>query len=259
MQQLNGQQPKDDKGPAPMDIGATWKGKGKGKGKKGHHRGKGKSTFKGKGYNNTYPYNNKGKGKAMVPSVKEIHLKVHQKATPAKASHHLPKEKERTTPQHAINVANKITLPGTVEFPSTTTTRENKATCQIQHTMVQRPTTEWPILVQSGFDTARLCQHITTCVATTTTGIIQFTGHQLCRRGPHCWHRRSPRKLRVKDIIVWGDHDRQWSRSPFLSTLVWNIIPTPSSWRVIETSTANSHRQQHLRLWISLDSCCEPT
>ena len=77
----------------------------------------------------------KEKEKAMVPSVKEIHSKVHQKATPAKASHHLPKEKERTTPQHATNVANKVTLPGTVEFPSTTTTWENKATCQIQHTI----------------------------------------------------------------------------------------------------------------------------
>ena len=77
----------------------------------------------------------KEKDKAMVPSVKEIHSKVHQKATPAKASHYLTKEKERTTPQHATNVANKVTLPGTVEFPSTTTTWENKATCQIQHTI----------------------------------------------------------------------------------------------------------------------------
>ena len=139
MQQLNGQQPKDDKGPAPMDIGATWKGKGKGRGKKDHHKGKGKTTYKGKGYNNTYHYNvtttTKEKEKALVPSVKEIHSKVHQKATPAKASHHLTKEKDRTTPQHDINVANKVTLPGTGEFPSTTTTWENKATCQIQHTI----------------------------------------------------------------------------------------------------------------------------
>ena len=38
MQQLNGEQPRDDKGLAPMGIGATWKGKSKGKGKKGHHK-----------------------------------------------------------------------------------------------------------------------------------------------------------------------------------------------------------------------------
>ena len=68
MQQLNGQQPKDDKGPAPMDIGATWKGKNnKGKGKKGHHKGKGKPSGKGKGYGNNYYYSNKGKGKHYGP------------------------------------------------------------------------------------------------------------------------------------------------------------------------------------------------
>ena len=156
----------------------------------------------------------KEKEKAMVPSVKEMLSKVHQKATPAKASHHLTKEKERTTPQHATNVANKVTLPGNVEFPSTTTTWENKATCQIQHTIgttthAQQYDPSWynQDLTQQGFANTsqqpRLCQHITTCVATTTTGIIQFsTGHQLCRRGPHCWHRRSPRRLIVKDIIV---------------------------------------------------------
>ena len=137
MQQLNGQQPKDDKGPAPMDIGATWKGEGKGKGKKGHHKGKGKESQHTKERNTTTPTTTttKEKEKAMVPSVKEIHSKVHQKATPAKASHYLTKEKERTTPQHATNVANKVTSPGTVEFPSATTTWENKATCQIQHTI----------------------------------------------------------------------------------------------------------------------------
>ena len=78
MQQLSGQQPKDDKGPAPMVIGATWKGKGKGKGKKGHHKGKGKSTYKGKGYNNTYHYNNKGKGKGYGLMGQGNPLKVHQ-------------------------------------------------------------------------------------------------------------------------------------------------------------------------------------
>ena len=83
----------------------------------------------------TTPTTTTTKEKEMVPSVKEIHSKAHQKATPAKASHHLPKERERTTPQHATNAANKVTLPGTEEFPSTTTTWENKATCQIQHTV----------------------------------------------------------------------------------------------------------------------------
>ena len=99
MQQLNGQQPKDDKGPAPMDIGATWKGKGKGKGKKGHHKGKGKSTYKGKGYNNTYHYNNKGKGKGYGPIGQGNPFKGSSKGNPGKGKS-LPykgKGKDNTT------------------------------------------------------------------------------------------------------------------------------------------------------------------
>ena len=65
IQQLNGQQPKDDKGPAPMDIGATWKGKGKGNGKKGHHKGKGKSTYKRKGIQQHLPLQQQRKRKRL--------------------------------------------------------------------------------------------------------------------------------------------------------------------------------------------------
>ena len=93
MQQLNGQQPKDDKGPAQMDIGATWKGKGKGKGKKGHHKGKGKSTYKGKGYNNTYHYNNKGKGKGYGPISQGNPFKGSPKGNPGKGKSSPPKGK----------------------------------------------------------------------------------------------------------------------------------------------------------------------
>ena len=56
-------------GPAPMDIGATYKGRGKGKGKhkgkgfnKGGHKGKGYQRERGKGYGGYGSYN-KGKGK----------------------------------------------------------------------------------------------------------------------------------------------------------------------------------------------------
>jgi hypothetical protein len=63
MQQLNNPSNKDDKGPAPKDVGeATWTGKGKSKGKKLHHKGTGKQRYKGK------RHGIKGKGKQTVQS-----------------------------------------------------------------------------------------------------------------------------------------------------------------------------------------------
>ena len=50
----------DSQGPAPMDIGAAWKGKGKGK--KGKGKGKGKGFMKGKGKGMMM----KGKGKGLM-------------------------------------------------------------------------------------------------------------------------------------------------------------------------------------------------
>lgn len=122
MQQLTNQQP-DDKGPAPMDIGAATKGKkGKGKGKsKGHHNGK------GKGYNQ-HPTKDITTAKAKAngsPSDRAILSKDQTKVMAAKENNHhqtTAKAKENHQQQLATNVASQVTSPRTAEFPSTTTT-----------------------------------------------------------------------------------------------------------------------------------------
>ena len=117
-------------GPAPMDIGATYKGKGKGKGKnKGKGYGKGN---KGKGYQ---------EGKATAYTTKEspkensshgISQKEETKATKERQNKCLTKEKERIQQQCATGVANLATWQKNAQQRCTTCQKHRKSNTKME-------------------------------------------------------------------------------------------------------------------------------
>ena len=122
-------------GPAPMDIGATYKGKGKGKGKskgkgfdKGGHKGKGYQQGKGYGGYGSY---NKGKGKGKQQQWYQP--KGVEKGNKGSRKELTTKEKERIQQQYATDVVNRATWQRIVEQRYATWQRHRRNRTRMEH------------------------------------------------------------------------------------------------------------------------------
>ena len=221
-------------GPAPMDIGATYKGKGRGKGKnkgKGFNKGghKGKGYQQGKGYGGYGSYN-KGKGKGKTTAM-----------VSAKRSRERQQRKvERNSQQRKREESNNNML----QMWSTGPLGKGLPNSGVQHgrdttgtepgwniPMVWPKQWVWQLLVQHR--PVRQLQHSaspTTTTASFASTIKQTLKHQQFNLWEH-WaiRQRVPTMKQPQQLKQWqqqrgdvevGHHDWQWCSNTCVPTMV---------------------------------------
>ena len=131
--------------------------------------------------------------------------------------------------------------------------------------LVSRPvaTWVWSRMIQPGLITTRIWRRTsTTSIVAVTTSINHITRHGTvlqCYGG----HLHSKNFVQQPDWTTtsnrWKHRDWQWCSNPRQSTMVWNIVSTPSDETTRQSHLEDSYRNEHLGLWVSMDSLPQPT